>query len=157
MSQQNKNLSWEAWEFKHYPKNAFWYAGLIILAALVIGFFVVVEKDIFAAVSLGIIAILILLFARQTPLRVKIELNSKGIKFDRLFYPYKELKSFWVVHTPHHQTINLHASAFFNNIVILELGRQHPEEARRFLLQYLPEHLETEATSAQKIMHRFKF
>ena len=157
MSNQNKILSWEAWEFRHYPKSTGWYVTLICIAVLVIVFFIIVEKDIFAAVCLAIIAFLVFLFSRQTPQRVGIELSSKGVKFDQLFYPYKEIKYFWVVHNEHHQTINLHTSALVNNIVILELDSQNPEEARRFLLQYIPEHTETEATSTQKIMHRFKF
>jgi hypothetical protein len=157
MTTQNKTISWEAHEFRHYPKNAGWYVGLVIITVLTIAFFVIYEHDIFAAVSLGIIAILIFLFSRQTPNRVEIELNSKGVRFDKLFYPYQQLKYFWVVKAEHHKTINLHTSALVNNIVILELEDQDPEAARQYLLQYLPEHPETEPTPVQKIMHKFKF
>ena len=150
-------LSWQAHEFRPYPKNLGWYVTLISIAILVIAFFVLVENDIFAAVSLGLIAILIYLFSRQTPQRVEIELNNRGVKFDQLFYPYKQLKYFWVVHNNDHQTVNFHTSALVNNTVILELENQDPEAVRQYLLQHLPEHPETEATPVQKIMHRFKF
>ncbi len=153
----SKNLSWEAWEFKHYPKNPGWYVTLISIAILVVAFFVIVQNDIFAAVSVGLIAVIIILFSRQTPQRVQIELNSKGVKLDTLSYPYKQLKYFWVVNNPRHQTINFHTTAFVNNTLILELEGQDPEIAREFLLQYLPEHEATEETGIQKIMHRLKF
>ena len=157
MSNQNKTISWQAHEFRHYPKSVGWYTALISITILVIIFFVLVEKDIFAAVCLGLIAVLVILFSRQTPQRVDIELNSKGVRFDKLFYPYQQLKYFWIVETEHHKTINFHNSALVNNIVILELEDQDPEDARQYLLQYLQEHYETEPTPVQKITHRFKF
>ena len=158
MSNQNQNIiSWQAAEFKHYPKNLGWYVTLVSIAILVIAFFVFVEVDIYAAVCLGIIAILIILFSRQKPQIVEIELNSKGVRFGNLSYPYKQLKYFWVVHNERHQTVNFHTSAFVNNILILELEDQDPDQVRDFLIKHLPEHSETEETSSQKIMHRFKF
>ena len=153
----SNNLSWEAWEFKHYPKNPGWYVTLISIAVLAIAFFVIVQNDIFAAVSVGLIAVIVVLFSRQTPRKVQIELNSKGIKFDSLSYPYKQLKYFWVVNNDRHKTINFHTTAFINNTLILELENQDPDAAREYLLKYLPEHEETEETAIQKIMHRMKF
>jgi hypothetical protein len=41
--------------------------------------------------------------------------------------------------------------------VILELENQDPEAVREFLIKYIPEHPQSEETSAQKMMHRFKF
>ncbi len=157
MADPNKTISWQASEFKYYPKSVGWYATLISVAVLIIAFFIIFQRDIFAAVSLGLIAILIALFSKHTPNKINIELNSKGVKFGQLFYPYKQLKYFWVVHNEHHQTINFHTSALVNNILILELEEQDPEITRIYLLQFLPEHKETEPTVVQKIMHRFKF
>ena len=157
MPDQNKNISWQAPEFRHYPKNAGWYITLISVAVLTVAFFIIVESDIFAAVSIGLIAVLIVLFSRQKPQLVNVELNNKGVKFDNLFYPYKQLKYFWVVNNPRHKTINFHTTAFLNNTLILELENQNPEETREFLLQYLPEHHETDETAIQRIMHKVKF
>src|SRR6185436_6070045 len=110
-----------------------------------------------AAVSLGVVAILIGIFSRQKPQRVNIEINSKGIKFGQLTYPYKELKYFWVVDSDTHKSVNFHTTALLNNTVILELENQDPEAVRFYLRKYLPEHPETEPTPVQKIMHRFRF
>jgi hypothetical protein len=158
MSNENQNtLSWEAAEFKHYPKNMGWYVVLIAVTLMVMAFFIIIQSDIFAAVSLGILALLIIFFAGQKPQRVEIELNSKGVRFGNITYPYKQLKYFWVVHNERHRTINFHTSALLNSVLILELESQDPEQAREYLLQYLPEHSETEETPVQKVMHRFKF
>lgn len=158
MSNQNqKPLSWQAWEFKHYPKNAGWYITFISITVLVLAFFIIVENDIFAAVSLAIIAALVLGFSRQKPQRVDIELTSRGVNFGNLFYPHKQIKHFWVVNNDRHRTVNFHTSAFVNNILVVELEDQDPDEVRDFLIRHLPEHPETEETTSQKIMHRFKF
>ena len=158
MPNENQNtLSWEAAEFKHYPKNLGWYVVLIAVALMVMAFFIIIQSDIFAAVSLGILALLIIFFAGQKPQIVEIELNSKGVRFGNITYPYKQLKYFWVVYNERHQTVNFHTSALLNSVLILELENQDPEQAREYLLQYLPEHSETEETSVQKVMHRLKF
>ena len=155
--QKTKTISWEAWEFKHYPKNTGWYVTLISIAILVMSFFILVENDVFAAVSLGLITLLIIFFAKQLPQRVTIELSARGVHFGNLFYPYKQIKYFWVVNKEHHRTVNFHTSAFVNNVLILQLEDQDPNEVTDFLIAYLPEHPETEETLTQKVMHHVKF
>lgn len=158
MSNENqKTLGWQALEYKYYEKSVGWYVALVSVFILLMAFFIIIESDIFAAVCLGLICVLIIIFSRQVPQQVAIELTDRGIKFGNLFYPYKQIKYFWVVHNAHHQTVNLQTSALINNTVILELDNQDPEAVRNFLLAYLPEHPATEATAAQKVMHRFKF
>lgn len=158
MDNQNQTtISWEAPEFKHYPKTTGWYIALISVAALIMAFFIIIESDIFAAVSIGLIALLVVIFSRQLPQLVEIELTPKGIKFGTLFYSYKQLKYFWVVHNPRHQTINFQTTALVNNMVILELENMDPDEVRDYLLQYLPEHSEIAETMGQRIMHKLKF
>lgn len=153
----NTNITWQAHEYKHYPKTLGWYITLVAVFVLLIAFFIIVESDFFAAVCLALICMLMIVFARQTPQRVEIELNERGIKFGNLMYPYKQLKYFWVVNNERHQTVNFHTSAMLNNVVILELEQQNPETVRNFLIRYLPEHHLTDETMAQRIMHRFKF
>ncbi len=157
MANNINNISWEAWEFKHYPKNIGWYVTVISISVIVVAFFIFVQNDIFAAVSLGIIALLILAFSKQMPQRVTIELTSKGVHFGNLFYPYKQIKHFWVVFNDRHKTLNFQTSAYVNNSLIIQLDEQNPEEVTDFLIAYLPEHPETEETITQKIMHHTKF
>lgn len=155
MSTQNK-ISWQAPEFKHYNKTIGWYVALISIAILISGFFVV-QKDIFAAITTIILAGLVLLFSKQKPEIVPIEINDKTVKFGQIEYPYKQIKHFWVVHNERHKTVNLRTTTYVNNTIILELGTQNSEEVRNFLLKYLPEHETTDETFAQRLMHWLKF
>ncbi len=155
MPNDNK-ISWEAQEFRHYEKNIGWYVTLLAVAVLVVAFFII-QKDIFAAVTMAILSVLIILFSRHKPERVNIELTNKGIHVANLFYPYKQIKHFWVVHNQHHKSVNLETTAYLNNIIILELEDQDPETVKTFLNQFLPEHENTRETFAQRTMHRLKF
>ncbi|MBL8030500.1 MAG: hypothetical protein JNN11_04605 [Candidatus Doudnabacteria bacterium] len=157
MPNQNKTLVWEAPEFKHYEKNLAWYTTLVATAILIIGFFVV-TGDYFAAVTMGIVTGMIVFFSRQTPGLVEVEINNNHIRFGNMMFIYKHLKSFWVVNNPNHKTLNLETTTFFNNLIIIELEEQDPEEVRQLLLQHLPEHPQKiHETFAQKVMHIFKF
>jgi hypothetical protein len=63
-----------------------------------------------------------------------------------------------VVNSENHKTLNLETTTYINNLVILELEDQNPEEIRSFLQDYLPEHPQnTRETFAQKLMHKLKF
>jgi hypothetical protein len=157
MATQNTNkISWQAPEFRHYEKNIGWYVTLLGIAVLVVAFFII-QQDIFAAVTMAILSLLIVLFSRHKPGLINIELSSKGAHLGGLFYPYKQIKHFWIVDNQNHKTVNLETTAYLNNLIILELEEQDPDKVRNFLRQHLPEHENTNETVAQKVMHRFKF
>lgn len=157
MPEQNQtNISWQAHEFRHYEKNLGWYMALFAIGAMLVGFFII-QKDIFAAISLGIITLLIFFFSKHQPELITIELTEKGVKFGKLSVPHKQIKHFWIVNNNNHKTLNLHTTALLNNILVVQLADRNPEEIRNFLVRFVPEHPETEETFAQKIMHTFKF
>ena len=156
-NEKTKSIAWKALEFKHYEKNVGWYVTLLAIAVLVIGFFIIVQNDWFAAITIALLAGFIVFFSRHKPERIEMKLDSKGIYLGELFYPYKHLKYFWVVNDPNHHTVNFHSNTYFNNTVIMELESQDPDEIRDFLLKFLPEHTSSEATVSQRISHRFKF
>lgn len=158
MSNQNqKTISWQAPEFRHYQKDPAWYTTLIAITILIVGYFFI-QKDYFGAITIAIIGAMLVYFSRQIPETVDIELDHKHVKFGNMLFPYKHLKSFWIVYSDNHKTLNLESTTYINNLIILELQDQDPDEIRNFLLNYLPEHPEkTRETFAQKVMHLFKF
>ena len=158
MPEKNQTtISWTAPEYKHYEKNAGWYTTLISIAILIAGFFVVVENDYFAAITILLLAGLVTFFAKQTPEEIEIELGTKSVRFGNLHFPYKQIKHFWVVHNERHKAVNLVTTTYINNVIVLELNQQDPDTIREFLLKHLPEHEATQETFAQKVMHWFKF
>ena len=157
MAKNKNSLSWHASEFKEYEKNLGWYIALVACAILIMGFFVIVQKDFFAAITIGILTIMIVFFARQKPQVLEIQLNNKGVYHGQVHIPYKQIKRFWIVDKHPHRTLNLETSTYLNRLMILELDEQDPDEVREFLLEYLPEHEDSEPTFAQRVIHWFKF
>ena len=149
-------LSWTTTEFRHYPKNFGWYVSLVAIALLLIVFFVI-EKDIFAAVTMGILAVLVGLFSLQKPREITVELTDSGVNFGNIFFPYKQLKYFWIVNNQNHRTLNLEASTVINHTIIIELLDGDDRPIRDFLLRHLQEHAQTRETFAQRVSHKLKF
>ena len=154
----NKNsISWRASEYKHYEKNIGWYITVISVLLLIVGFFVIIQSDYFAGITLGIIGFIFLFFGKQKPEMVENQLTTKAVHHGYLNIPYKQIKHFWVVNRPNHKTVNFETSAFLNKIMILELEDQDADEIREFLLNFLPEHEVTEPHLTQKVSHWMKF
>ena len=157
MSDENQTvISWTAPEFRYYEKTLGWYVSLVAITLLLIVFFVF-EKDVFAAVSMGILGVLVGLFSLQKPREVNIVLTDSGVNFGNIHFPYKQLKYFWIVNTDNHRTLNLEASTVINHTLIIELLNENEEQIRKFLLRHLQEHHQTRETFAQKISHKLKF
>ena len=157
MAKNENRISWQAPEFRHYEKNIGWYITLVSIAVLIIGFFVILQKDYFAAITIAILTAAIVYFARQTPSIVEIHLTNKGVHHGPINVPYKQIKHFWVVDRENHKTVNFETSTYLNRLMVVELEDQDPDEIREFLLGYLPEHEETEPTVTQRLIHWLKF
>lgn len=153
---EKMHLSWEAMEFRHYPKNFAWYITMGIVVLLVIAF-ELLQKDYFGAISLGVIAIFILIFAMHRPNKITIDLTSEGIHIERSFIPYNQMKYFWIVDNENHRTLNIETTAYINRTILVELEAQDPEEVREVMLSEVPEHSSTEETFVQRLIHRLKF
>src|SRR5438132_9393448 len=125
-------LSWEAPEFRHYPKNFGWYLTLLIVAGLIL-LYQILQKDFFGAFTVVVLTIFIWIFARQQPRNVTISVTDKGLNIDDSHLPYQEIKQFWVVDTENHRTLNLETNAYLNRLVILQLEDQDPDEVRDLL------------------------
>jgi hypothetical protein len=149
-------ITWEAPEFKHYPKNMAWYITLCAIAILVVGY-MLIQRDLFGAVSMLIFACFIYFFALQRPQQVQIGMTKTGIHIGEFYIPYKTIRHFWIVHNERHKTVNMETTAYLNRHIVLELEDEDPELIREFLIRVLPEHENTEETFAQKVMHRLKF
>lgn len=149
-------FSWQAPEFRHYPKNTAWYITLVVIAGLIIGFFLL-QHDYFGAACTVIFTLFVLIFSRQQPRVIEIKLTTESLHLGNNAIPYKTIKHFWIVYNDHHQTLNIETTAYLNRTLIIQLDGQDPVAIRETLLQLAPEHTETEATLAQRLMHRLKF
>ncbi len=154
--QEHVYLSWDAQEFRHYEKNTAWYITLIVIAALMVGF-EVIQKDLFGALSIAIITIFVIFFARIRPRVVHIHLTNRGIRMGEDHIPHTAARHFWVVDNEQHKTLNVETNAYLNHLVIIQIADQDPDTIREILRQHIPEAPQEEETFAQRIMHHFRF
>lgn len=150
------NISWQAPKWKHYPKSIGWYASYFAISILILIFFMI-EKDIFAAVVLGIISLVSALYVSRAPEIVEINITPKGVHIGEIHFPYKHIKHFWIVHNENHKNAVFETNLYLNKTLIVELEDQDPDVVRDFLLKFLPEHNSINPTFAQRVSHWLKF
>lgn len=157
MAEKNKHhLEWEAPEFRHYEKSVGWYillgTGIVVLVG-----YKIFTADYFGAASILILGVLIGLFSRRKPAIVTVRLDNQGVTMGELYIPYQHFQHFWIVDTSDHKTLNLEASTYLKQTVIIEIGDEDPGAIRRLLLRHVPEAEHTTPSFSQKIAHKLKF
>jgi hypothetical protein len=149
-------FSWQAPEFRHYPKNPAWYITLVIIVTLLV-VYQIFQNDYFGAVCLVVVGLMVILFARQVPKIVNMEISDQGIHINNDLIPYNRIRNFWILDNPVHKTLNFETTAYLNHILTIELEDIDADELHEFLADILPEHNEPSPTLAQRISHRFRF
>ncbi len=150
------HFSWEAPEFKQYDKSFGWYSALYFILLILTAYQIIVS-DYFGAATMVILAVLITLFAKRKPEVVTVELDNEGVTLGKLYIPYKHFKHFWIVNTKDHKTLNLEASTYLRQTIIIELLDQDGAAIRNLLLKHLAEAENSLPSFSQRIAHRFHF
>ncbi len=151
-------LSWHAREYHHEPKSIdwFWAVGIIALCVAITS---VIYGDILFAILILIGSGALVIYAVREPEVVYFELNEKGVLIDRKLYPYATLESFWVeIHNnvhPHPKLL-IKSQKISMPLIAIPVDEVHPDDVRRFLLDYLPEEEHFEPLS-QKVMEYLGF
>jgi hypothetical protein len=154
--QHTEPLTWEAPEFKHYNKSVGWYSLLFVILFLLVAY-QIITADYFGAATMVILGVLIVLFGRRKPQIVHITLNNEGVTLGDLEIPYRHFHHFWIVDTNDHKTLNLEASTYLKQTIIIELADQDPEEVRDFMQRYLPEAERVLPSFSQRMSQKLRF
>ena len=153
---ENQIFSWQTKEFEHYEKGAGWYLTLTLIGLMIIAYEIWL-RDYFAAVTILILLVIVHFFARQIPREITAEITDKGVRLNKAFFPYHNLKRFWIVDHDRASQVQLETTAYLNKTVIILLSGQNPDQIAKILRQYLPETRPNEETVSQRIARRLKF
>ncbi len=98
MNPQNtstKKLTWSALEYEERERTQdwFWALGIIVFTGAMTS---IIYGNYFFAFFILLSGILLGFFAQKAPDVVFYELNTKGLKIRSRFYPYENIKSFWI-------------------------------------------------------------
>lgn len=148
--------SWTAPEYQHYQKNPAWYITFCAVLILIVGF-EIIQGDYFGGICLGILGGLAIYLSTYQPKDIDISISQKGIHLGELFIPHNKIKHFWIVDSPHHKTLNLSTNALMQNMVVVELADQDPEEIREKLAGLITEVEKDQPTLSQKVTKWLRF
>lgn len=89
------NFSWTALERVYVDKKSDWYITVWIISITCI-VLAILFNNILIATLILVATIALTLNAHRKPKRVMVEINSKGIRKDDLFFPWSSFISFWI-------------------------------------------------------------
>lgn len=156
MTEPKLNLKWIALEFKHHKKNFLWYIVFSLVTLGLIGYAIYIQNWL-TLTTFVCLAIVTLVFANQRPQMIEHELSSTEIRVGQTLYPYRIIKKFWIIYTKDNKSLNFETTAYLNNVVTLQLGRENPLEIKNYLKPYLQEDLDREESFTDIISRKIKF
>lgn len=132
-------FSWQTHEYAHTYKSKDWYwtvgiiTGALVLTSLIFG------NYLFALV-IAIGAFSLTLFTMRVPEVINVEISDKGVRVDKVLYPYHSLDSFGIdAEHFHGARLFLKSKKIVMPLIALPLADQDVEEVKVFLGKYLPE------------------
>lgn len=138
VSQDEPILAWEAKEFAQYERNSHWY----VLAGLVGGLLVVVSLFLRQWLAAGVFALatfVVMKHADDAPRTLTYSISKLGVHLGDRFYPYNELKAFWVFYKPPVKTLTIQTTSRYKPLRKIDLADMDPLAVQEALKAYLPE------------------
>ncbi len=147
-------LTWSAYEYppRKSGSDKYWALGILTLALLTVAG--LLENFLFG-VLIVLSALLILLYSLKRPLHVTFEIHDAGIVVHQQFYPFRELKAFWILHTETPRLL-LQSNHFLSPLVSIPLEGVRTEEIVALLTPHLPEE-ELHESLAVQLFERMGF
>lgn len=137
-------IEWSFPEFVKQNKGKWWYIVVSAIIGLFLLYAVLTANMLFAVILvLGVFVIVFQYF--QAPRPVPVIIGEDGIIVDSKFYPYKILKSFWIIYEPP-QVKYLYLD-FKNSVkksLPIPLEDINPLVVREALLNFIDEDIEKE-------------
>lgn len=143
-------ISWKAPEFFRYKKGSWWFPVQALITVALTTIFILTEQYLVAIiVVLG--ASVIYRLAHQEPEILPVNFSTQGISFKGQYYPFKRLKTFWIIDAGEMHRLHLQPIERLGFPVAIPLIAEDVEKVRDFLSHYLPETHNAEEDLADRI------
>ena len=111
-------------------------AGLVLTGIL----YLVLQKNILSAVFFFLIALVSFILVSKEKKPVGWAVSPRGLEIENIFYPYNEIKSFWIeFNPPHLKELSFRFKKWYRPYVKIPLDREDPLVLRRYLTGFLRE------------------
>lgn len=141
-------ITWSALEYEFRARSGNWWLGPGVIALLFILFGILTRNYFFIAFVTIAYAVFIM-YARRPPREISCALTQEGVRAGGKFYPFTELKSFWIFETSGSAELSLETSKTLSPYVRLPLGNVNPGAVRHALRKFIPEEEHKEFFSDQ--------
>ncbi|HEY8108860.1 MAG TPA: hypothetical protein VIF43_02530 [Patescibacteria group bacterium] len=131
-------LAWEAKEFVEYDRNKKWYVGALVLGVLLVAGALVLQQWLAAAVF-ALATYVVVRHAGDKPRTLSISISKLGVEVADRFYPFSELRTFWIIYHPPVKTLTLQRTDRFKPLVKLSLADIDPLAVQNALKDHLAE------------------
>ncbi|MEK7084691.1 MAG: hypothetical protein AAB932_05645 [Patescibacteria group bacterium] len=137
---------WTIPEYERHDRGPWWHIVVITIGlALVLYGMLSREGNFLFSLIIILGGIILFLQSRQEPLEVFFAITELGIIISDRFYPYSELKSFFIIYQPPEvKTLFLDTLSPFRPMIRIPILEMNPVELRHTLQEFLPEDLEQE-------------
>jgi len=108
--------SWDAPEFLYHEKSLLWHVVVYSILLLFVGLMFLLKQWVAIPVFL-LIAILIYQYAEVKPKNVAIAITNLGVIVGDKFYPFSEIKSFWVLYNPPIKQVSFELTKRFSPVI----------------------------------------
>jgi hypothetical protein len=112
--------SWAAPEFLYHKKSLSWHLAVYSVILLLVGVMFIL-KQWFAIPVFLLIAVLIYQYAEVKPRNVDVAITRLGIMVGEKFYPFSEIRVFWILYNPPLKQLNFELTKRFSPVISVSL------------------------------------
>lgn len=131
-------VSWTASEYLANPKSAGWFGSLALASVLLAVIIYFITKDIIPTVVIGLVGVIIGVFAARQPRVLEYHLDNKGIYIGHKFYAYSMFKSFSIANDQALGYISLMPLKRFMPPLVIHYDPNDEDKIADTLASYLP-------------------
>lgn len=131
-------LAWDAKEFTEYERNKRWYVLVAVAGALLTAGALYFQQWLVGAVF-ALATFVVIKHADDKPRTISYSISKLGIHVGDKFYPYNELKVYWLVYNPPVKTLTLQGISRFKPLIKIHLDNLDPLAVQGALKDYLAE------------------
>jgi site-specific recombinase len=144
------SLKFTTLEYAHFERGADWYwiLGIVTVAVLVAA--IILGNTLFGLVII-VGAFGLSLYTARRPKEMTIEIDNKGIRIEKMLFPYTSLHSFCVSRDTHNEHLRLRSKKKFMPLISVILSGVSAEMVEEELTKYIPEE-HFEISTLEKIM-----
>ena len=134
-----QKLIWTSDEFKHHERGIGWYTGLFLFGAVLI-IWGLYTNNIILTILFILIVFLAYSMSHRGPQRMFVEVDYDGVKMNDVFYPYRNLKCFWLIkHDDGTLELIIETKSLLNRHITVQLEGVNQDSVRLFLKEHIDE------------------